>query len=294
LITDLISPTGKVYIKSNVGTLSATRFPPYLYTEMISKNRTTIVTDGLASTLVPNRGVAEPLEAGVWKLRFANIDRNIKKNAKLFFKVLEKTTENQKTVNFDFITSLEIKNLTVSQLEHVKKSIEDFYSKYNISINLNLKQRHLPKLKNNELDKEANRYQNNNSINPVIYLLTRSNIGRKKDFQGIDGCLPGFIPQFINKHCSMLISLDDKENINLDKMIKVISHEIAHFFGVFHLSDDFSVFGILQDPLEDTIPDEDKTNVMHKTSDVFDHIRLTPQQVNVIKRHPLLFQFTSK
>ena len=75
-----------------------------------------------------------------------------------------------------------------------------------------------------------------------------------------------------------------------DRFIKVISHEIAHFLGLFHISDDYSPLGMADDRIEDTSLANSTTNVMHKTSEVYDLIEFTPGQLKALYDNPILYK----
>lgn len=121
----------------------------------------------------------------------------------------------------------------------------------------------------------------------MIYLVDHQG-EHNKDFQGFAGCLPGFIPKYLDKHCGFIIRVNMAQELNLAKMSKVIAHEMGHFFGLFHLQDDYYPFGKLNDPIADTDISTEETNIMHKTSDVFETLEFTEGQFQVMRRHPLL------
>lgn len=90
--------------------------------------------------------------------------------------------------------------------------------------------------------------------------------------------------------CPIAISYKDFSSTDENRFVKVLAHEIAHFLGLFHISDDYSPLGITDDRIEDTSLAESTTNVMHKTSEVFDIIQFTPGQLKALKSNPMLYK----
>lgn len=283
-VADLVDPNGKVYVQSNYGTASAARIPPFLYSTLRAFNRITQVTKGLGSVLVPNRDTEEVIATGTWRMRIGAMGE-IKK---AHFSVEESLGLRPQRLAFKVQLDEAALFPDEAVMQEILQSVIDLYKRYEIDLELNLSLRSFDLQVPYLLDEYVEASQVGSSNTPVINLVRAANPYGKKDFQGLAGCLPFFLPRYVDKHCAIGIAFEDDWHMDTRRFGKVIAHEIAHFLGIFHLSDDYYPFGQVFDPISDTDESVEFSNVMHKTSDYYDYLEFTPGQIKVMKRHPML------
>lgn len=283
-VADLIDPSGKVYVQSNHGTASASRIPPFLYSTIRAYNRITQVTKGLGSILVPNRDTEDEITPGTWRMRIGAMDQ-IKE---AHFSVQESFGLKSQSLAFKVHLDQQALFPDLIIMQEILQSVVDLYQRYDIDLELNLVARSFDLQVPYLLDEYVEASQVGSSNTPVINLVRAANPYGKKDFQGLAGCLPFFLPRYVDKHCAIGIAFEDDWHMDTRRFGKVIAHEIAHFLGIFHLSDDYYPFGQVFDPISDTDESVEFSNVMHKTSDYYDVLEFTAGQVKVMKRHPML------
>lgn len=283
-VADLIDPDGKPFIVSNVGAPSSARIPPYLYSSISSANRTTHVTKGLGSALIPNNDLMNKVTPGTWKMRVGSV--GMAKN--IYYWIDESKGQNSEEVTFEVLLDKESLALTTSDLDNVLANVRALYARYEIKVDFDLSLKDFALTGPFTLDAFTEEAQRGRQGRPIINLVRANNPLGKKDFQGLAGCLPFFISRYVDRHCAIGIAFHDGWNLNQERLAKVIAHEVAHFFGLFHLSDDYYPFGNVFDPISDTDSSIELTNVMHKTSEFYDLIEFTAGQVKVMKRHPML------
>lgn len=288
IIADLIDPQGKAWIRSNIGQPTESRIPPEVDTAFKSLIRSNYSTVGLGSVLVSNSTRENLVEAGTWKYRLGTIlkSESLKTiDVQLLSKVAN-AKEQVLSLAFDLFYDPAFTKL--NELELILDDVKSVYRKGMIDVHFHLIEKTFAQNDiSDSLDDVVYRLQIGRRQNPSISLIAHHGESTK-DFQGFAGCLPGFIPQKIDKHCELAIRYLDHEKLDLKKFSKVVAHEMGHFFGLFHLEDDYYPFGKLRDPIEDTDISNEELNVMHKTSDRFGDIEFTPGQLEIMRRHPLL------
>lgn len=291
IFADLIDPDGRVLIKSNIGTPSEARIPPDIHSSFTSLIRTSYSSHGLAGVLVSNRAdelTGPVIKAGTWKMRLAYPSFKTAEKIMVNYDITEKGAISVSDLHAQFDVVYDHKIFSDKKMEEILGAVTDIYQKGKIKLQFNNINRSFnTSEKSQSLDELINHLQNTKSKLPVIYLVDHQG-EHNKDFQGFAGCLPGFIPQHLDKHCGLIIRVNMNQELNLAKMSKVIAHELGHFFGLFHLQDDYYPFGKLNDPIADTDITTEETNIMHKTSDVFEVLEFTEGQFQVMRRHPLL------
>lgn len=289
MVADLIDPQGQVLIKSNIGTALESRIPPEIHSAFSSAIRTSYSSQGLAGILVSNRSdelIDQVMRPGVWKMRLAYPSLKTSEKIMVNYAISEKLKFSVRNLVAEFDVVYDFKIFSKEKMDEILGSVADIYQKGQIKLNFHGIDRSFKSSeKSQSLDELINNLQNKKTKRPVIYLIDHQG-EHNKDFQGFAGCLPGFIPQFSDKHCALIIRVNMAQNLNMAKMSKVIAHELGHFFGLFHLQDDYYPFGKLNDPIADTDIMSEETNIMHKTSDVFEVLEFTQGQFQVMRRHP--------
>lgn len=283
-VADLIDPNGKVYIASNIGSPSSARIPPFLYSSIRSLNRATHVSKGFGSALVPNNDLENELAPGTWKMRLGSVTPA----KEIYYWIDESTGQDSDEVVFEVLLDKESLALSLSDLDGILTKVRNLYSRYEIKVDFNLTLKNFNLTGPFTLDAFTEEAQRGHRARPIINLVRENNPLGKKDFQGLAGCLPFFVSRYVDKHCAIGIAFHDGWNLDQDRLAKVIAHEMAHFFGLFHLSDEYYPFGRAFDPISDTDEGVELTNVMHKTSEFYELIEFTAGQVKVMKRHPML------
>tara|TARA_Y100000780_G_scaffold232562_1_gene266412 strand:+ start:128452 stop:129501 length:1050 start_codon:yes stop_codon:yes gene_type:complete len=287
-IRDLVAPNGKVIIKSNYATPSSQRIPPWIYSTIGNKVRPTYVVDGLFSIIVNDSINGMDNKTGMWKLRL--VDGNGQSNKKVFIHKNTLTRE-EATLQKGMKIKLHHQGLIDPlALELAIEDLEKIYRDYGLSIDIVIKDNWQDPLEEtNDLEKKIQEFTKGRRNEVQIYLFSRGKVSDQKDFQGLASCLPGFISQKIDKHCALAIGFTPRVEINFNKLKKVVGHELAHYLGLFHLEDDYYPFGRRDDGLEDTHSGNESSNFMHKTSEYFEVIEFTSQQITKMLSHPELF-----
>jgi len=292
--SDLIDPVGRVIIQGNVGSPMSYRVPSKLYSTMKNRVRPTYIRDGLFSVVIDKSEKRDSVvEKGVWKFRLGK--KAVSTVARSFWHLskvrLESVVPAQLKVNV--YKSKTFQKTSQKELLESLKKVQKLYDSYGIGLNFVIKEKWSePAVETSDLEEKLKKISVSHKDNPSLYLINRLNSTVEKDFQGLAGCLPGFRAKFIKAHCALLVSITDQAlgSFEIDKLTKVISHEIAHMLGLFHLEDDFYPFGKLFDPFQDTSRENDFINVMHKTSDFFGILEFSQSQVRKMLSHPMLYQ----
>jgi hypothetical protein len=294
-ISDLIDPNGKVIIKNNLNSPMRYRVPPKLYSTLRNSIRPTYVTPGLFSITVD---FDRAQSSGTWKFKIAKKSKD--SEMKVFWHLTTKSSSLLEVprLKLDVLISSSFKTMSTNkdQFQTSLNKVKELYQSYGINLYFSPSLKWEDPLANNsDLEAKMKSISKVKRTRPTLYLVNRINATVEKDFQGLAGCLPGFQVKFVNSHCALLVSITEKEHgqFDGDKLTKVIAHEIAHLLGLFHLEDDFYPFGKLLDPFEDTSPEEDFINVMHKTSEFFGLIEFSQSQVRKMRSLPLLYQTTN-
>lgn len=287
-VESLVSPDGIEIIRSNWGSPSQYRVPPRLYTTLRSKLRPTFVIDDIFSLIIKHDEISL---AGSWKMRFASSN---KKGFELVYDMRKLSISSKLKVPrliMNLHLNLNNSKLDKSEVEKAISSIEELYQRHGIDLSIQTDWQWEDTLSQvNDLEVKLAELSLGKKEGVHLYLFPQFNPSFDKDFQGLAGCLPGFVAQNVQKNCALVVSYQNKRELNLRKMIKVISHELAHYLGLFHLEDDFYPYGRVTDLIEDTTSDVEENNIMHKTSDVFDDLQFTRGQVEKMLSHPILYQ----
>ncbi|PIP96340.1 MAG: hypothetical protein COW00_16300 [Bdellovibrio sp. CG12_big_fil_rev_8_21_14_0_65_39_13] len=288
IIADLIDPQGKSWIKSNIGAPSESRVPIEVDSAFRSLIRSNYSSAGLGAVLVSNSTRENHIETGLWKYRLGTTSKSNEMKIVDVHVLSKASHSNEKVLSMNFDLFYDPIFTKRHQLASILEDVKAVYRKGLINVSFNLIEKTFSqKAITESLDTVVDQLQMGRRANPSISLIAHHGES-VKDFQGFAGCLPGFIPQKIDKHCALAIRYHDKEQVDLKKFSKVVAHEMGHFFGLFHLEDDYYPFGKLRDPIDDTDMSNEELNVMHKTSDRFGDIEFTPGQFEVMRRHPLL------
>jgi len=288
ILADLVDPQGKAWIRSNIGQPSESRIPPEVDTAFKSLIRSNYSTVGLGSVLISNSSREKTIEAGTWKYRLGTISKSESLKT-IDVQLLSKVANaKEQVLSLEFDLFYDPAFTKLNELEIILDDVKSVYRKGMIEVQFHLIEKTFTQNDiSNSLDDVVYRLQMGRRQNPSISLIPHHGESGK-DFQGFAGCLPGFIPQNSDKHCELAIRYLDHQKLDLKKFSKVVAHEMGHFFGLFHLEDDYYPFGKLRDPIEDTDMNNEELNVMHKTSDRFGDIEFTPGQFDIMRRHPLL------
>ena len=286
IIKKLVSSSDTTIIKSNINTPSESRIPPKVYSVFNSKVRVTYVTKGKFSAFISSK--SSRIESGEWRLQFSNKKNTQNSKVNINIKYITDSDIEDLSISIDVHTDIYNSTLTPNSINKVLTDVKSFYKESGVTINFNLNESwRSPYTNITELEKKIEHLQNGKKDHLQLYLVKRKS-SVKRDFQGVAGCLPFVIIESTNQHCSLLVAYQNQSDISLDKMTKVISHELAHTLGLYHLSDDFFPFGKVFDQMSDTNEDIDHSNVMHKTSEYFGHISFSTQQIELIRTNPIL------
>lgn len=292
ILSDLISPTGEVVMANNIGAPSSMRVPPKIYSTLKNKSRPTYTVKRLFSVNYRNIETIKPPTPGRWKARFGRASKVVSsEDLKVMFSVdVFKEDAQRRTLPVDIFLSMDSKLLNIIEVKSISRDIEQFYQYYGIDIRLQAHEWQDSQTGENDLEKRLPTLSRLARKNLSLYLFPRAPGGLKKEFQGLAGCLPAFKIKSQDMSCALLVTYEEESIVKRERFTKIMAHEIAHSLGLYHLVDDFYPFGIIHDPQEDTSLDDDPANVMHKTSEYYGHLELSPQQVNSIKLLPYLYR----
>jgi|GEM_PF-3769421 len=283
-LADLISPLGEKLVVNNVGRNSS-RVPPFLYTTMRSNLRPELV---LPNIFAVSSAKLHSLTPGVWKYRLAQNSQHAIVNIDIQKALLLQSPSMMLDIYIEDYFSKRPK-----LRESIEQSIVQMSELYQtIGINLDISVIDSwkdPMLATNDLMKKVQNYSQINRSHQSIFITPRINASIQKDFQGLAACLPFAISSRLS--CPLVVAIGDhSKEISKNRLGKVLSHELAHGLGLFHLTDDFYPFTMLNDGLEDTSLNDDINNVMHKTSQVEALPEFSPMQIEWMLRQPILYK----
>ncbi len=291
IISDLISPSGMSHISHNIGLPSSMRVPPKLYSTLKSPSRPTYTEKRIFSVNYRNN-VHKPIpEAGVWKLRLARVNQtHVGEIASLFVStdILTKRSTPRR-IPIDIYLSDYNPTLSRELTHEIANEIRAFYQEYGIQLNFNIINWNDKMKGENNLEIRLPYLSRKNRPNLSLYLFPRAASSARKEFQGLAGCLPAFKIKNRDMSCALLVTYEADLELKKERLTKVMAHEIAHSLGQYHLVDDFYPFGQVFDPHGDTSLEDDPANVMHKTSEYYGHIELSPEQSKSIKLLPYVY-----
>jgi hypothetical protein len=289
MIKDLTAPDDTKYIKSNAGTPMASRIPSKIDTVFNSKIRMTYVTKGKFAAFI--NGDVDAILPGEWILRLANQNKKIKKsNIFINVKYLMKNDSDIKSLHLDIDVNADIAESSISKLKlsTTLERVKSFFKIYGIAINFHVNDAWRDtQRETSDLEEKIELLQTDRKNNLQLYLLKRQS-SIKRELQGVAGCFPFVIIENTNQHCSVIVAYENQDEVSIDKMTKVIAHEILHSLGLFHLSDDIFPFGLKYDAMDDTNEETDHTNVMHKKSDFFGSLDMSEEQAAVVRSNIIL------
>jgi len=290
-IAEVIDPIGNHYVRSNFESTRPISYkvPGFIYSTLLSENRIYTAGGGMGSVLIPNRDNSLPIIPGEWQFRVAFNKKSTSKSKKFNYKINEKKTNISKTMTFIYHLPKKDDYIDDNVISRVLNETKIEYSQMGIYLEFKKGEQSAELGENEGIDSYLGKAQKIKTLNHHIYFLkNKSKISKK--FQGLAGCIPGFITLGVDRNCGIIVSAKASEEINEKRMKKVVIHEIAHFLGLFHLSDDYYPYGKVFDTIEDTTGLDDKDNIMSKTSESYDFVNFTEGQKKVILRNPLLFQ----
>lgn len=281
-VADLIDPNGKVYIKSNHLEPSAQRLPPHLYASLNSPNRITMTTKGLGSALIPN-GPESKIVPGVWKMRLA-AQAPVQTISYTVFEALQSQT--LKTLQLPLFIPA---TMPLIDVQGLVLALEELFAQHTMAIELQIHRSKPHTTLPLQLDEWVMQLQNSSSTQARLHLLENDQLAYQKSIQGFAGCLPVFNTQITQRHCALAVVINPLNPPSFEQKLKVLTHEIGHFLGLYHLVDDYYPFGRLRSTLVDH-QGQTQLNIMHETSEFFGDLIFSDKQVEVMKRHPLFYQ----
>lgn len=282
-LADLISPLGEKLVVNNIGR-SYSRVPSFLYSTMRSELRPEQVIPNIFAV---SSARLQTLTPGVWKFRLAQNSRDALVSIHI------------KRTRFLQAPSLKLKVYVEDYFSNklgLRKGIEqaidqmrELYQTLGIRLDIEVidfwKD---PMLATNDLLIKVKKYSQTKRSHQSIFITPRVDASIKKDFQGLAACLPFAIST--NFSCPLVVAIGDHtEEISKRRLAKVLSHELAHGLGLFHLTDDYYPYTLLTDRLEDTSLSDDINNVMHKTSKVEKLPEFSSLQIEWMLRQAILY-----
>jgi hypothetical protein len=280
-VADLIDPEGEVYIKSNHHTPSASRIPPFLYTSLNSRNRITLTSQGLGSALIPNTPYAN-IRTGKWRMRVAAKEAV----QTVHYTIIQKSrARTSKRVDLPIIIP---EGMSLIDAQALVSEVEKIYGQHGLALKLHIESSLVSSQLPMQLDEWVTQLQTGSSTRPVLHLLENEDLPFQKTIQGYAGCLPVFQTQVTAQHCALAVVINPHNPTSFEQLVKVLAHELGHFFGLYHLEDDYYPYGRLRSTLVDH-NDQTNLNIMHETSEYFGDLIFTAKQVEVMKRHPIFY-----
>lgn len=273
-VSELTDPNGKKWITPGHSHIFQ-RVPEKLYPLIASPHRHYQTEEKMQSIMFPNDDSAQKPTPGAWTLYLKK--EKVDGSHKALVTVVENKNLFTNTLHFKVLQDESF--IHESILQEALDQTRMNYLVHNISIAFN----------SNNKDKVSSLYNLLSSENraPSLHLSSRQ-MDQRKYMQGLSHCLPGFVPKQKNKSCSIDVITSLEKKITVQRLANVITHEIAHFLGLYHYSDDYFPYGKLYDPISDTFIEDSMGNFMFKRNNDSTHLRFTPGQVDVMKRHPLL------
>lgn len=291
IVSDLISPSGEIYLRSNINTYNENLMDPSFYSNMYSSTRVTSILDGLSSAFVTPL-TSTHIEKGLWKFRVGIIYPGAQRDTKV--KIGLKIVDSQ-TTPLNFFLDIDETIYTdenKDRYDSIISNIVSFYENNGIDLAFTIRKKSFSFSPEQEGDLVAmlNHLQKRKSEYSTISLISNNiehsdtehanHHHHQKELQGITGCFGGFQPESIERHCGIAISIKESNELAPNRITRIIAHEIAHHFAIPHIVDE--VFTInrftVYDEFEDTPLNDWPGNLMYRGNDTDENFSLSPEQ----------------
>lgn len=287
-VTDLIDPTGFIYVKSNPSQGKITAYSQPILQNVKSPNRSEAVSFGTASLTIPNSPKLPIPKPGKWKLRILSRLKPQKMRVDIYAYGFGKEKRNTLPAKVWIAQNSDwaLKKNTAQILEGAK----NIYAELGIDLQIisveTLKESfNRPLVLPKDISELA--WKSNDPRVMNIYFMPVMEY-QSKPVNGL-ACLHG--PNNVRVQHSCFVSMyasAEADLISVEEKSRILAHEIGHYLGLYHTRDEgYNLIGTINDSLDDTPLEVTGTNMMdpgeHLNSNGF-----TPMQKAVLRASPAL------